>query len=310
MNLRVITVPLTTFAQLLISTAVGQFYPDGNAGWCLYWTGPPDGFEINRRMRPDPDTVIMGKTYKILEEFTDQSGNWELEREYYVRSTPDGKGYLYLPDSAAEFVVGDTAALAGDTVHQVLCWYDGYQGNCGSHSQEYAFLDAVVDSVVSISNMGVTVRRHFVRLLCADDLDPEPQRFFWQAGMGTSFGPVLRIGNTLGWWNVPVCATVDGVNQFGPLGLPGGVPCCGPITIGLEEESNIPIDPVRLLDPAGLYVLLGLVQGPVVVCDLKGATVLTTSSHLIDLTDRPSGVYVAQMNTSAGRQAARLVVVH
>lgn len=153
----------------------GQFYPDSNAVWCGQAdNGGPPGFYVQYQMAAMPDTTINGTVYKKVSEFTDETGDWVYVGTYYIRSDSSGRGYAYLPDSMAEYLTGDASALAGDTVPDVL-WRITHEP--GSH----VLVDLVVDSVVTLSNLGVSVTRHY----CPYGVQPTTS--FWQAGMGGEF---------------------------------------------------------------------------------------------------------------------------
>ncbi|HQV53002.1 MAG: hypothetical protein IPI00_10055 [Flavobacteriales bacterium] len=97
-----------------------QFYPEANASW--YGrddNGGPPGFDVWLTMRSSPDTLLNGTIYKRISEYNDATSPY-FNRDHYVRSAPNGKGYVYLPDSAAEFLTGDLSAQTGDTVFNVL----------------------------------------------------------------------------------------------------------------------------------------------------------------------------------------------
>jgi hypothetical protein len=293
------------------SAAVGQFYPDSSASWCCRTIGPMDWYYVIYYMGPSPDTTIAGQTYKLITEHSAQSGNFEYVRRYYVRSAADGKGYTYLPDSMAEYMTGDTAALAGDTLHNVLGWYDIYDGPCGQHGLEYALFDVIVDSTVTYTNNGVTVHRQFVNLPCAFDMNmPQPYFVFWQAGMGTSFGPLLRVGSPLGQNEVLDCANVAGVGQFSANGLPGGPPCCWPVHLeGVPEEVHDTRTIARPNPSNGVFELAPTNAASVEVIDATGHKLFTTRSSRIDLRGYPDGYYLAKVMGKRDVRTIRLVLI-
>ena len=154
------TLILCLLALVVSNTANAQFYPAANAVWCGQDDdGGPPGFQVQFQMGATPDTLINGIVYKTVEEFNDASGNWTYKRSHYVRSDTNGMGYIYLPDSTDEYLTGDLGAVAGDTVHDVL------MSMTNSTDINYYLFYVLVDSVVSLSNAGVSVVRHYVRAL-------------------------------------------------------------------------------------------------------------------------------------------------
>lgn len=301
--------------------ASGQFYPDSNTSWCSTTLGPTNWYSIMYYMGVAPDTSIAGETYKITNEYSGESGAWEYVRSYYVRSGADGKGYAFLLDSMAEYMTGDTTAVSGDTLHNILGWYDGYFGPCGVHWHEFALFDVIVDSVITYSNNGVTVHRQFVTIPCALGMEmPQPYFVFWQAGMGTSFGPLLRVGSPMGQNQVLESSTSAGIAQFvGSTGLPGGTPYCWPVVIAgvpmQEYDKQIITRPnptpglitVQFTDPLqaesyySVYDTMGrlLNQRPWP----KGS-----ATEEVDLSRFGSGTYVLKFTSPEGVCTERVVV--
>ena len=146
-------------AVLLCAVAMpiarAQFYPDSNTVWCAYDdVGIPPGFDVQFNMSSSPDTLIGSTVYKKVTESDNYSGAWMPVRNYYVRSDPSGRGYMYLPDSLTEYLTGDVSAQAGDTVYGVLVY--------APQVNVYFQTNLVVDSVVMLSSGGVSVVRHFL----------------------------------------------------------------------------------------------------------------------------------------------------
>jgi len=283
--------------------APAQFYPGSNAAWCLRNVQSPDGFDIFIQMSGNPDTVVMGQTYKRVREYHDR-GDIELINRYYVRSSPDGKGYAFLLDSMAEYITGDLHAQAGDTVHGVLV-FDRY---CG---WGYNLLDIIVDSVATLSNMGVTATRQYVRTPCYPIGNYSPSGFFWQGGLGTAYGPLLRVTPGLSA-DRPRCAVVRDTTLYAVWpGEIGGPPCCSPPVVGMEmEERPHPERLVAMPNPStGAFQLGGSAMGETRVHDAYGREVLVTRDRTIDLTAHPPGVYTAVVSTAVGWHTLRLVVV-
>ncbi len=306
------------YKKILLSVVVftccaasAQFYPDSSATWCLEVLGPPPPFEghIIQQMSASPDTSISGQTYKEIIEFNDLFGTWALVARHYVRSAQDGKGYAFLPDSMAEYLTGDTAALPGDTLHNVLAWYDSYvSGGCPSGGLDYGLFDVVVDSVATLTNDGITVHRQFIHLACAT-IVLYPDAFFWQAGMGTSFGPTLRLGDFSGFVEVIDCMNVAGINQYGSNSLPGGPPCCSPLTTCMEALS--PKHGIRVTpNPSpGLFEFNGADRATIQILDAQGRLLLLAEGPVVDLSAYPPGCYHARVPTRIGMRQVCLLLV-
>ena len=83
---------------------------------------------------------------------------------------------MFLVDSLAEYLTGDVAAIPGDTVRNVLV--QNTIPDCPLWIVDMT--DVVVDSVVSLSNQGVTVIRHFVHTPCYLNSNGQffPNRFY------------------------------------------------------------------------------------------------------------------------------------
>jgi len=285
------------FCFLTIGTALSvpaQFYPETQACW--YGTdddGGPPNYDVIYQMGLSPDTLINSVVYKRIKEYRD----YAYTRTYWVRSDPNGRGYAYLPDSAAEYLTGDLAAQEGDTVHDVL-WSNTYQSGI-----DYFLADMVVDSVVSLSNAGVTVTRHWVTLGVG-----WPSQLFWQAGMGLRTGPMLELSGA--FWS---CIVVDTVMFGGITGLPGpiGVEPCSPFDMGsgFNERSGL-VELKAVPNPSsGLFEIAGGPEYPFTVINSQDKVVLTGTSSLIDLRGHPVGLYTAIVSTMHGQHPLRLVVL-
>jgi hypothetical protein len=224
----------------------GQFYPDSSAAWCLrdgLWQ--PNDF-VQMVMSNDPDTLIQGQVYKRIEEYRwdnySQGFDWDVYQRHYVRSDTSGKGYVFLVDSLAEYLTGDVAAIPGDTVRNVLV--QNTIPDCPLWIVDMT--DVVVDSVVQLTHLGVTVTRHYVHTPCYLNGNGSfnVNRFFWQAGMGTTGGPYLQIRSGLSPYSAG-CVSVNGIVQMGGQHswiyayLPGGPDCCGPDASSVQENDRI-----------------------------------------------------------------------
>ena len=162
-------------------------------------------------------------------------------------------------------------------------------GPFGSDWSETWLLDIVVDSIVSVTNLGVTVTRHYVHEVTFWNLDDSSPynffawRFYWQEGMGTSHGLILRMELALGGYYGLSCAVVsDSVvfNHFEtptpePWGvLPGGQACCSPLNVGITNaECNAASGTSAYPNPSsGLFRLWGMAgTKDVLVFDPKAA---------------------------------------
>lgn len=301
---------------LLPAALHAQFYPDANATWCLVdqyaWVLP----DVNMVMDSDPDTTILGQVYQRIREYRGVYGetSFELWDQHYVRSATDGKGYVFLLDSMTEYLTGDTAALVGDTLNNVLVWND--MSDC--YPFDFALYDAIVDSVLTLTNAGVTVRRHYAHTPCYM-ITPgqfDRHRFFWQAGMGTSAGPFIQIRSGLAPIDLQ-CAMNGDTPVFGLesdnfqiLGLPGGVPCCWPAidSDGIVDGIKHPRIAVSPNPSSGFFAFSGPVVRGIEVRDIYGKMVAFVPGSQVDLSEHPAGLYIAMLTGSAGRQTVRLVV--
>lgn len=276
-------------------SATAQFYPEAQACWhSVDDDGGPPNYHVRYQMGASPDTLINGTVYQVIEEFRD----YVYTRSHFVRSDPTGKGYAYLPDSAAEFLTGDVAAQTGDTVHDVL-WSNTYASGI-----DYFLVDMIVDNVAELNNVGVHVTRQYFEALTSGNI-------FWQAGMGTSFGPMLELtGSPWGCW-VGDTMMLGGFPDWLP-GPTGVEPCpllsSGNVIKDLAEYEGLQAHP----NPsAALFRLAELLPWPLTVLDIHGRVVLQLPpySREIDLTAQPPGVYTALMVTQQERIVQRLIVM-
>lgn len=238
-----------------------------------------------------PDTIIHGDVYKKIDEYR----AYEYTRTYFVRSDPSGKGYAWVPDSAAEYVTGDLTAQAGDTVHDVLWSWTNELGIF------YSLHNTVVDSVVVLTNAGVTVTRHYV-----DNNGSLGSYHFWQAGMGTSYGPMLESTGDAGSCVVGDTA-MFGYFINGLLPGPIGEFICSVPGLGIGDHIRLQELEVFPNPSTGLFGLDLRVRSTTVY-DATGQLLFQTSNPRIDLSAHPPGLYTAVVTSSAGRQAVRLVV--
>ncbi len=215
-----------------------QFYPIRNACWRLDDQGSMSQAAVLMWMPQEPDTLILGQTYKRIKEYG--ASDWATPlvqfNEHFVRSAEDGKGYVYLPDHLEEFLTGDVSAQQGDTVYDVfvansLCEIPG----------AVVLVDVIVDSVIVHENDGIEIIRHYVHTPCYDGENASfhRHRFFWQAGIGTSAGPFMQIRPGLSPIDL-LCARVDSIVLYGLGGLPGGpFTCCYPIALDVGNADSV-----------------------------------------------------------------------
>ena len=286
---------LITFGCAL--PAFGQFYPDSNAVWCgVDDNGGPPGYNVQIEMGGGMDTIIDGVSYKKATEYNDQSGSWQYVGNYLLRSDVSGRGYIYLPDSMAEFVTGDVTAQAGDTVYDVLM---------GSPAGGYYDVeDLVVDSVVVLSNNGTTVTRHYVNPALFNPLPAEG--VFWQAGMGTVWGPLFRLSG------IPNTCAVNDTIQFDINGINLGYvgQSCWQIASDVSESGTN--EPARFNvspNPSTGLFHLGAAAREVQVYNAQGKLLFRQKGNEVDLGAEPPGVYTTVVETDKGRSVERLVVV-
>lgn len=258
-------------------------------------------------MGPQPDTLILGQTYKRIDEFNDALGfdTWQFVKHFYVRSDPNGKGYVMLLDSMQEYLVADVSAQAGDTVHDVLTL------DTWGFDQNYSTCYVVVDSVRTFTNNGVTVARQFVHAQGWAANYPTSYRIFWQAGIGGSFGPILIlsvVNNFMGLKCLRVQDTYVYTGQFDYPGLPG-IPCDCPLESPLGLVEHPPAGAVRASPnpSSGLFDLHTRMRSATVY-DATGKRLFETSSSRIDLSAYSPGIYHALVHTAGGVRSVRLMV--
>lgn len=235
-----ITLSLIVLPGMSALHAQAQFYPDSLANWCLSCNVSPAGGTSVMHMFADPDTVIAGITYKRVDHvhLSDAlCGPFGLPR-FYIRSSSDGSGYIYIPVLNEEFKTGDVSAAVGDTVRDVLVWDNTstctvlVDANVG-----LALVDVVVLDIDTLTSQGVTVVRHSVWPLCTGTFRPT----FWQAGIGTEHGPLLMLTPGLAHMSLDRADVGDTCyydRGTVPMGLPGGPACCWYTDVnGIAEGS-------------------------------------------------------------------------
>ncbi len=308
----------TAFIALIFSlVSSAQFYPAATANWCIwdggYPLGPNNSPNRHLTMEEDADTLISGHSYQRIVQYNYSDYNepavpWFYASTFYVRSGSSGKGFLYLPDSAAEYLTGDLSAIVDDTVHDVLVLY--LDPSCG---WDFQITDAIVDSIVMITHGEVTVQRHYVHTPCysSTNFDFIPSLSFWQAGYGASNGPFLTFSNLLALIG-PACVVADGEFVYSawsePQGMPG-TPCnCPDVDLGVAEFNR---DEAAYFSPnpsTGLFHINHTTR-QVSIYNAQGRLLFQTHGPVVDLNAYPPGVYTAVVQTAKGSSALRLVVM-
>jgi len=296
---------------------MAQCYPDSSASWCLIDLNNSDFLRINMIMGADPDTVILGQTYQRIEEYNMDSfsENVELVNRDYVRSAPDGKGYVMLLDSMQEYLAADINAAAGDTVRDVLI----KEGFGAQPFPSYFLWDVVVDSIRTLENNGVIVRRMFIHLA---GFQPGPQSQvyfnFWQAGIGNATGALFNSYISLGFFEL-MCLRVQDTfvyNRETAVPYLPGVPCeCSILPVGIEDRTSEQVS-IGPNPSTGKFTFSTEQPMSIRVYDAFGRMVLRTVGKSVDLSSEPEGAYVAMFPSSAsgnnasgnGNQVVRLVV--
>lgn len=309
----------------------GQFYPLRDATWCS-----GNGFTAyNYHMPVEPDTAVQGRLYQKVERYSCElsvgpcsvtNDGYSYETTFLVRSAPDGKGYIRTLLDTTEFLVGDLGAQPGDTVRDVLIFNAPPPLYADWDEPLRPLYDVVVDSVVDVTRWDVTVSRHFVHEVTVwnpDDSAPYdfyPFEFFWQRGMGTSHGLVLRMRTSLSYNYLLGCAvSADsttfswyGVGDIPPWGYPpGGPPCCTPWDVGFPEDGGAMGSFVNPNPSDGRFTIVKPSAESIAVLNAHGSIVLHMPPYAgtIDLSTHPPGVYTAVLNARTGLFAKRLVVV-
>ncbi|MBZ0207155.1 MAG: T9SS type A sorting domain-containing protein [Flavobacteriales bacterium] len=281
-----------------------QAYPDSSASWCFDDFNNSYLVQVWISMGADPDTVILGQTYKRIEINASYNGQPpELVKYYYVRSDDTGKGYVLLLDSMQEYLAVDVGANAGDTVNDVLTI-----GTWGVDPY-FEIQDIIVDSVRTYENNGVTVTRQFIHAENYPILDPGAAYFvFWQAGAGNSVGPVLQYTFADGF-NQVICVRVQDTYVYSiQSGLPG-VPCdCALSSVGVEEMPKVKSALISPNPSTGIFALSSPTESTTVYSP-TGQELFQTTGSQIDLSAYPPGLYHAVVRTAQGVGHVRLMVL-
>jgi len=291
-------------------SCMAQTYPDSSASWCFSDFNNSDFVRVQLIMGADPDTVVLGQTYKRILEYATYGWfeNPNLVQRFYVRSDTSGKGYVMLLDSMQEYLAVDISANVGDTVHDVLTMISWEVNSF------YWLQSVIVDSISTLENNGVSVTRRFIHAQSAPAVNPENAfQIFWQNGIGGSYGPIIML-NVSGGFDELNCLRVQDnyvySGQFGHPGLPG-IPCdCSLLPVGIKELHSAKTAFITPNPSTGQFTL-GLLPlaNTIAVYTSTGQQVWQGGGNTIDLTAQPPGVYTAVVATERGRQAVRLVVV-
>lgn len=296
-------------------------YPSSSATWCINCdASPPNGGWQLLLMDSDPDTLINGVIYQRIESHMDPNTQfYPWYWTYYVRSAPDGKGYMYLLDSLAEYMTMDVSAGVGDTVFDVLAWNPVVTCAGNIPGSNLVFLDVVVMGIDTVENLGVSVVRHDLQPLDCVLLEGP---YFWQAGLGTSQGAMLGI--TTGFDEVELkFAAINDTCYFNaftnPFGLPGGPSCCTWVD-GIAEQGlgrgairampnpnngQCTIDlPMSLRASDGLVLSVHDITGQLVQ---RMPLVFNAQGVKLDLRARAKGVYHVELTDGQQRYTGTIV---
>lgn len=297
---------LAVLLSLLADSGLAQCFPDSSASWCFISAANSEAVNTHMVMGADPDTVILGQTYKRVEEFNNAIGlePWQYVKRYYVRSDSAGKGYVMLLDSMQEYLTADVSAMAGDTVHNVLT------AEFWGFDQTYWLTPVVVDSVRILVNNEVTVTRQYVHAIGFEPLSAASgYGVFWQAGIGGSYGPILIQTIADGFHAVECLREQDTCVYSSPLpGLPG-IPCDCPLEspLGVGDLPSVGHVLVSPNPSAGIFTLNARIRSSTVY-DATGKRLFEAGGASVDLSAHPPGLYTAVVTSSVGWQTVRLVV--
>jgi len=302
-------------------SGLGQFFPEQSALWCA------DDFQFSYKdhLNNDQDTLIGAMTYAKVHQYVCINpcsqflvSDFMPAGTLYVRSAANGRGYIRKALDTAEYLAGDLSAMPGDTVHGVVIL--GLPNNPWGGGAPPLLYDIVVDSIIQFSMFDVTVTRHFVHEVSfwnSSLSDFDAWDFFWQEGMGTSQGLLLRFPVSLSGNYFLSCAMVGQLPVLNtyitvdvpPWGHPpGGPACCSPWNVGISEhlsERGLASE-----NPSTGFFRLNTTAPIVVdVFDAQGRFITSVRGNEIDLTTQPPGVYTAVVRSASGRTAVRLVVM-
>ncbi len=308
--MRTLLLTLLGFAWHIQCVGQGSAYPSADAGWCvLDYSSPPNGGWIWLDMTETPDTVIDGTVYQRVQSYK-ESGNqaYPWFWTYYVRSAPDGKGYVYLLDSLAEYMTIDLGALVGDTVFQVLA-FDNTQ-NCPDQvsNSGFLFMDLIVVDIDTITNLGVSVVRHdLLPAYCTELIGP----YFWQEGLGTSEGIITGVTSGLSEVRLRSGAINDTCFYNGPgneYALLGGPSCCTVIPTAIAEPGGPTLVQAVPNPSNGVFNIQAPVGSVITVRDARSRVLFTGKEQVIDLSRYPAGCYFATVVSGKSVANLRLVV--
>jgi len=206
---------------------------------------------------------------------------WE---EYYVRSSINGKGYTYLPDSTAEFLTMDLTATVGDTIHDIFAINEVF--TCAG-----LFISVVVDSIIPVNVQGIWCDRYYLSSDCFPWNEGfHPPDFFWQEGLGTSFGPALAITGTFNPAYM-VCAEVNNANVYSATGNSCG---CIPYT-SVPESASAPDISIIPGNIAGAFIIEHPRSLGIEVFSSCGTLVHQNHGLHFDISRQPPGIYIVRL---------------
>jgi hypothetical protein len=300
--------PLLLLLSLWSNLGCAQFFPTEQAAWCLRRNTPDGTDQYTLALEPTRDTVIQGLTYMVIEYTsigTPVMDLWPFSR-CYVRNDDEGRGYARVDGMDVEMLIGDIDAPVGAIVQDIATG----DTNCDSSWEYGSVTDMIVDSIVDLEENGIQARRVYVQPLCYPNFSPSTS--FWQADMGTPFGPFLML-NGLSMPS-PVCAAVDDTTRFRlfeELQLGGPLCSCYDLELGSGTIHRMTVVDLWPNPSLGLFHLPATQHEPLTVLDIHGREVLHLPpySREIDLSLQPPGIYTVLQKTGRGRSVQRLVVV-
>lgn len=316
---------LTILLTICYFQSAGQLYPERDAHWCgmdASWS-PDAHYELY--MDSDPDTVIEKKSYKRVLEYRSFSYSpenvWLLHRKHYVRSALDGMGYIFLLDSMAEYPTGNSVAQAGDTVHDIIVEQNLI--DCGASDGSFGLVDIIVDSVIVLTNEGVTVERFYVHTPCFNSSNGSfnANNFFWQTGIGHSTGVFLKMNPGLSPTGI-FCATASdtlylgsGVSDWHIL-LPGGEPCCISVLTNVEEKTRYSMLSIYPNPSSGIFTteipeLKGSAPYQFMILDAMGRSVFSTttkSTRIVTDLSGHVGIFFVVVESEGSRWTTRVLL--
>lgn len=262
--------------------------PDSNATWMVsFWIGPGYPYEgyFYQYDAVSPDTVIAGDVFKKLL----VTGN--LGGVSYAGAVRDnGLGQVYYCDAglSTPALLYDFDVLPDDTVFSTFSWW---------------MEDMIVEEVDTIVINGTLRKR--IGLTCA--MTPGGVTAQWIQGIGGLGGFYFNnaCGSVSGTGTL-ICMTENDTIQYG--NNVGDVGACDIYLDATEHSAASQV--LAMPNPSsGLFMLnTADPRAQVTVFDAQGREVMRTIGPVIDLRDRPAGIYSALLLTGRGVARALLVV--